>query len=83
MLNALSESNKSNKDIMKIVKAWNDDLWDDDDKLWDRLSIALAWRYTDVDQLDKDLDVIWYKDKWYTTNKAKKIWNIWKEDGII
>jgi hypothetical protein len=26
MLNALSESNKSNKDIMKIVKAWNDDL---------------------------------------------------------
>ena len=83
MLNALSESNKSNKDIMKIVKAWNDELWDDDDKLWDRLSIALAWRYTDVDQLDKDLDVIWYKDKWYTTNKAKKIWNIWKEDGII
>lgn len=83
MLNALSESNKSSKDIMKIVKAWNDELGDDDDKLWDRLSIALAWRYTSVDQLDKDLDVIWYKDKWYTTNKAKKIWNIWKEDGII
>ena len=26
MLNALSESNKSSKDIMKIVKAWNDEL---------------------------------------------------------
>ena len=42
MLNALSESNKSNKDIMKIVKQWNDQMEDDEDKLWDRLSIALA-----------------------------------------
>ena len=42
MLNALSESKKSNKEIMKIVQEWNDQLEDDEDKLWDRLSIALA-----------------------------------------
>lgn len=83
MLNALAESDKESKEIMKIVKEWNDELEDDDDTLRARLAVALAGRYTNVDDLDNDLDVIWKKDKWYTTNKAKKIWNLWKEEWLV
>lgn len=58
MLNALAESDKESKEIMKIVKEWNDELEDDDDTLRARLAVALAGRYTNVDDLDNDLDVI-------------------------
>lgn len=83
MLNALAESDKDSKDIMKIVKEWNDNLGDDDDTLRARLAVALAGRYTNVDDLDNDLDVIWKKDTFWTTNKAKKIWKLRKEEWLV
>lgn len=84
-LDYLSTSKISNKAIMKQVKKYLDDKDASDDDVITYLSFALAWRYKkwEKDKLDNDLDVIWYKDKWYTKSKANKIWKIWEEDGII
>lgn len=82
-LDYLSSSNISNEAIMKMVKKYLDWIWNADDSIVTYLSYALAWRYTDKKTLDNDLDVIWYKDSIRKKDRAKAIWEIWEEDGIV
>lgn len=82
-LDYLSNSQISNQSIMKMVKKYLDWVWNADDNIVTYLSYALAWRYTDKKTLDNDLDVIWYKDTIWKKDRAKAIWKIREEDGIV
>ena len=73
----------SNEAIMKQVKKYLDEVWNADDEIVTYLSYALAWRYKDKKTLDKDLDVIGYKDSIWKKDRANAIWKIWKEDWIV
>lgn len=87
MLNALSESERSNKEVMKMVDERFTELGSEDEDLAKALAMALAWRYTDFDALNNELKEINRKasgrSRFRSNTVPEQIWDYWEENGIV
>lgn len=87
MLNALSESERSNKEIMKMVDDRFTEMGSEDEDLAKALAMALAWRYTDFNALNNELKEINRKasgrSKFRSNTIPEQIWDYWEENGIV
>lgn len=87
ILGTLSESERSEKEIMKMVDERFTELWSEDEDLAKALAMALAWRYTEFDKLNKDLKEINKKSSWRSRFRKntvpEQIWDYWEENGIV